>query len=70
LCEPSNVDQFAEAIVDLYEHAEKRAELIANAERDYAPYKWELMAEHYQKLLASLATKAKNRSNQVVTTTG
>jgi glycosyltransferase involved in cell wall biosynthesis len=57
LCEPSNVESFAQAIVDLYEHPEKRAQLLANAEQDYAPYRWELMAKRYQQLLASLATK-------------
>jgi glycosyltransferase involved in cell wall biosynthesis len=55
LCEPSNVDSFAEAMVDLYQHPEKRAQLIANAEQDYTPYRWELMAERYQQLIAFLA---------------
>ncbi len=56
LCEPSNVDSFAEAIVDLYQHPEKRAELVANAERDYTPFRWELISERYQQLLTSLKT--------------
>jgi glycosyltransferase involved in cell wall biosynthesis len=64
LCEPSNVDQFAEAIVDLYEHPEKRAQLIANAEQDYEPFRWEIMAKRYQLLLATLATKERNKCVQ------
>jgi glycosyltransferase involved in cell wall biosynthesis len=55
LCDPSSEDSFAEAIIDLYQHPEKRAQLVTNAEQDYAPYRWELMAERYQQLLASLA---------------
>ncbi len=58
LCEPSNVDSFEEAIVDLYQHSEKRAQLIANAEQDYMPYRWELMAERYQNVIAFVAGKA------------
>jgi glycosyltransferase involved in cell wall biosynthesis len=57
LCEPANVDSFAEAILDLYQHPEKRAQLAANAEQDYTPYRWELMAERYQHLLASLVAR-------------
>ena len=57
LCEAANADSFAEAIIDLYKHPEKRAQLITNAEQDYLPYRWEIMAERYQQLLASLATK-------------
>jgi glycosyltransferase involved in cell wall biosynthesis len=55
LCEPSNIDSFAEAIVDLYRHPQKRAQLVANAEQDYAEYRWEVMAERYRQLLTSLA---------------
>jgi glycosyltransferase involved in cell wall biosynthesis len=63
LCVPSNVDDFAEAIVDLYLHPEKRAQLIANAEQDYEPYRWEIMAKRYQMLLASLGVmQRKHRS--------
>ena len=60
-CEPSNVDSFADAIIDLYQHPEKRTQLAANAEQDYAPYKWELMAERYRQLLASLAAKGRKK---------
>ncbi len=55
VCEPANVDSFAAAIVDLYQHPEKRLQLVANAEQDYLPYRWELMSERYQQILASLA---------------
>ena len=62
-CEPSNVDSFTDAIVDLYQHPEKRAQLAANAEQDYAPYRWELMAERYRQVLASLAAKGRKKTS-------
>jgi len=65
LCEPSNVERFADAIVDLYQHPEKRTLLVANAEQDYMPYRWEIMAERYQRLLASLVTKGKVERKRV-----
>jgi glycosyltransferase involved in cell wall biosynthesis len=61
-CEPANVDDFAEAIVDLYRNPQKRAQLAANAEQDYTQFRWELMAERYQQLLASLVDKSKKRA--------
>jgi glycosyltransferase involved in cell wall biosynthesis len=61
LCEPSSVDSFAEAIIDLYQHPEKRAQLVVDAEQDYAPYRWELMAERYRQVLASLAANSHKR---------
>jgi glycosyltransferase involved in cell wall biosynthesis len=64
LCEPSNVDDFAQAIVDLYEHPEKRVRLLVNAEKDYEPYKWEIMAKRYQDLLASLAAQGRNQPQE------
>jgi glycosyltransferase involved in cell wall biosynthesis len=54
LCESSSVDSFAEAMIDLYRHPEKRAQLVAGAEQDYLKYRWELMAERYRNLLVSL----------------
>jgi len=62
LCEPSNVDSFAEAIVELYWHPQKRARLVANAEQDNMKYSWELMEERYQRLLAFLAEKSNGRA--------
>lgn len=55
LCEPANTDSFAEAIVDLYWHPQRRAQLVANAEQDYMDYRWEVCAQGYQELIASLA---------------
>lgn len=55
LCDPSDPQSFANAIVDLYQHPEKRANLVANAAIDYMPYRWEKERERYQHLLASLA---------------
>lgn len=57
LCDPQKPENFAEAIIDLYEHPEKRSRMIASAAQDYLPYRWELMAEHYQQLLALLSHK-------------
>jgi glycosyltransferase involved in cell wall biosynthesis len=57
LCEPGNPQAFAEAIIDLARHPEKRAALVANAFADYLPYRWETMAERYQQLLLSLSRK-------------
>ncbi len=55
LCDPAKPETFAEAMIDLYQHPEKRASMIANAAKDYIPYRWELAAESYQQLLARLS---------------
>src|SRR5437763_8482735 len=55
LCDPSSPESFAEAIINLYYHPEKRASMINNAYEDYLPYRWELMAECYQRLLNTLS---------------
>jgi len=57
LCDPSSVDSFAEAFVELYHSPEKRAALTAGAEQDYTNYRWELMAGRYAQLIATLAAK-------------
>jgi glycosyltransferase involved in cell wall biosynthesis len=57
LCVPSSPESFAEAIIDLYNHPEKRASMMANAAEDYEAYRWEFMTERYQHLLASLCGK-------------
>ncbi len=57
LCNPSEPQSFADAIVDLYEHPEKLASMVRNASEDYVPYKWENMAERYRQLLRSLCNK-------------
>jgi glycosyltransferase involved in cell wall biosynthesis len=54
LCEPDKPEEFAEAIVDLYEHPEKRARMIRCAAEDYESYRWEVMAKLYEQLLKSL----------------
>ena len=54
LCHPTRPESFAEAMIDLFQHPEKRATMIASAAEDYLPYRWELMAETYQQLLRSL----------------
>lgn len=55
LCDAMRPESFAEAIVDLYHHPEKRQSLVQNACEDYAPYRWEIMAQRYQELLAELS---------------
>jgi glycosyltransferase involved in cell wall biosynthesis len=62
LCEPSSIESFADAIIDLYWHPQKRTQLVASAEQDYVKYRWELMAERYRELLASLAAVSVDRS--------
>lgn len=57
LCNPEKPESFAEAMIDLYQHPEKRLRMIAHAAEDYTPYRWELMAECYQRLLVSLCEK-------------
>jgi glycosyltransferase involved in cell wall biosynthesis len=58
LCEPDNPDAFAEAIIDLYKHPEKRARMIQYAAEDYEAYRWEVMAKLYQQLLKTLLTSS------------
>lgn len=54
LCESDKPEAFAEAIVDLYQHPEKRARMIQCASEDYEAYRWEAMAKLYQHLLQTL----------------
>ncbi len=55
LCEPENPESFAKALVDLYKHPGKRAQMIKDAADDYLPYKWENMARLYCELLETLS---------------
>ena len=55
LCDPTKPEDFAAAIIDLYQHPEKRTNMIARAAADYTPYRWEIMAERYRQLLVSLS---------------
>ncbi len=43
LCAPSDPAAFAAAIVDLYQHPEKRVWMAQRALADYQPYRWEAM---------------------------
>ncbi len=54
LCEPDKPQAFADAIIDLYQHPEKRARMIQCAAEDYEAYRWEIMAKLYQHLLKTL----------------
>lgn len=58
LCDGSQPEAFARAIVELYQHPEKRTAMIENAARDYQPFQWEPMAKHYTQLLQMLANKS------------
>ena len=65
-CDPSSPESFAGAMIDLHQHPEKRARMVANAAEDYEPYRWELMAERYQQLLISLSRKRAHEQHLVV----
>jgi glycosyltransferase involved in cell wall biosynthesis len=58
LCPPCDPAALAAAMVDLYRHPEKCIDQAERALEDYAPYRWELMAERYVELLAELAGRA------------
>lgn len=66
LCDPTSPASFAEAIIDLYQHPEKRAQMVASAAEDYVPYQWEAMAKRYQLLLASISGKQAYSQEQEV----
>lgn len=54
LCDSTSPESFARAMIDLYQHPEKRQQMIAKAAEDYVPYHWEQVAACYQRLLATL----------------
>lgn len=56
LCQPEQPEDFARAFVELYQQPELRRSLVSNANADYEPYRWELMAKRYVDLLTWLAT--------------
>lgn len=64
LCDPTSPASFAEAIIDMYQHPEKREPLVANAAEDYRPYRWEIMAKRYQALLLSLSQGQKEEPSR------
>jgi len=57
LCDPERPEDFAKAIVELYQQPERRAKMVEAATEDYTAYQWEIMAERYQQLLVSLSGK-------------
>ncbi len=65
LCDPTKPEEFADAIIDLYQHPEKRVRMIANAAEDYMPYRWDIMAERYRRLLLSLSRKQVKEQEQI-----
>lgn len=68
LCDSTQPASFADAIIDLYLHPEKRASLILHAIEDYEPYQWEAMASRYQQVLANLAWGKEQEKQQYVVT--
>ena len=66
LCDPLKPEAFAEAIIDLYQHPEKRTSLVENAAEDYMPYRWEVMAKRYQQLLLSLCGKQEQEQRNIL----
>ena len=65
LCEPANIESFAAAIIDLYQHPAKRLLMVDEATKDYTPYRWEVMAARYQQLLLTLVQKEKSEAELV-----
>ncbi len=65
LCDSSKPESFAEAIIDLYQHSEKRAQMVVSAAEDYESYRWENMAQRYQQLLMSLCGKQETEKIEV-----
>ncbi len=57
LCDCNRPEDFAHAIIDLYQHPAKRAQMVASAAEDYQSFEWEVMARRYQHVLASLSRK-------------
>jgi glycosyltransferase involved in cell wall biosynthesis len=45
--EPGNAESLARAILDLYQHPDKRRRLVENSQRLYKQYKWEQQREIY-----------------------
>ncbi|HZC07709.1 MAG TPA: glycosyltransferase family 4 protein [Ktedonobacterales bacterium] len=54
LCQSGDPQSFADALVDLYHHPDKRKAMVENAAADYEPYRWERARERYHDLLAAL----------------
>ncbi|MEO8970498.1 MAG: glycosyltransferase family 4 protein [Ktedonobacteraceae bacterium] len=65
LCDSTNPQDFADAIIKLYQQPELRQRMIANAAEDYTSYQWEVMAQRYQQLLAALSGRSTSRSAEV-----
>ena len=57
LCNPDSPEDFADALVNLYEHPELQRTLVDRAAEDYTPYRWEHVRAEYQEFLASLRRK-------------
>lgn len=62
LCDPDSPQEFADAMVKLYEHPEMQRAMVERAAEDYMPYRWEQERAHYQEVLASLAHPATRRA--------
>ncbi len=67
-CDSSLPGSFAKAIIDLYQHPERRAAMVASAAEDYQSYQWEVMARRYQRMLVSLSRKGEQEEEQYTAT--
>lgn len=66
LCDPQRPESFADAIIDLYQHPEKRTAMINSAAEDYHPYQWENLARDYQQLLVTLSSSQGDKQYSAV----
>lgn len=55
LCRSGDPQSFADALVDLYHHPDKRKAMVESAALDYEPYRWEHVSQDYVTLLAEMA---------------
>ncbi len=67
LCQSGDPQSFAQALVDLYHHPEKRKAMVENAATDYEPYRWERVSQDYIALLADVAGVATPTTGEPVT---
>ncbi len=60
-CNPHEPESFANAVIDLFRHPEKRARMVMSASEDYELFRWENMTVRYLLLLTSLRYTRKQK---------